>query len=59
MLGKSRKTKAAFKKKKNMRCNSGKFFFSSCLLRLIEAPVLIRLGYTVQHFLIESEFHDY
>ena len=58
MLGKSRKTKAAFEKKKICDAIVVRFFFSSCLLRLIEAPVL-RLGYTVQHFLIESEFHDY
>ena len=40
-----------------MRCNRGKFyFFSSCLLRLLEAPVLIRLKCTVQHCVMELEF---
>ena len=51
MLGKVRndgKTKTAFKKKKNMRCNRDKFdFFSSCLLGSVEVPVLIRLRYTL------------
>ena len=37
-------------KKKNMRCNRGKFyFFASCLLRSVEVPVLIKLRYTVHH----------
>ena len=61
MLGKTRKdgkTKTAFEKKK-ICVPVVVLFFSSCLLRSVEAPVSIRLRYTVQHCLMEFEFHDY
>ena len=63
MFGKARKeekTKTAFEKKRICECNRGKFqFFASCLLRSVEAPLLIKLRYTVQHCLMEFEFHNY
>ena len=62
ILGKARKdgkTKTAFEKKKIYVAIMISFIFSSCLLRSVPAPVLIRLRYTVQHCLIEFEFHDY
>ena len=62
MLGKTRKdvkTKTAFEKKKISDAIVVSFIFFSCLLRSVEAPVLIRVRYTVQHCLMEFEFHDY
>ena len=46
-------------KEKNMPCNHGKFYSFSWLLRSVEALVLIRLRYTVQHCLMKFDFHDY
>ena len=63
MFGKVKKdgkTKNSLQKEKNMRWNCGKFyFFASSLLRSVEAPVLIKLRYTVQHCVMEFKFDDY
>ena len=63
MLGKSRKhgkTKKAFVKKRICDATVVSFSnFASSLLRSAEAPALIKLGYTVQHYLMKFEFHDY
>ena len=50
MLEKARKDKNKnnLRKEKNMRCNRGNYnFFPSYLLRSVEAPMLIKLRYTV------------
>ena len=60
MFGKTRKdkkTKTAFEKK--IICDAIVVSFNFLLLRSVEAPVLIKLRYTVQHCLMEFEFHDY
>ena len=61
MLGKARKdvkTKTAFQKKKICDAIVVSFSFSWCLIRSVEDVVLIRLRYTVQHCLMEFQFHD-
>ena len=54
------KTKAAFEKKRICDAIVVSFiFFGSRLLRSVEAPVLIKLRYTLQHCLMDFKFDDY
>ena len=54
------KTKAAFEKKRICDAIVVTFiFFASRLLRSVEALVLIKLRYTLQHCLMDFKFDDY
>ena len=62
MLGKARKngkTKTAFEKKRICDPIAVSFNFFLRVYKSVEASMLIKLGYTVQHYLMEFEFNDY
>ena len=62
MFGKAKKdgkTKTAFEKKRICDAIVVSFNFFLRVYESVEASMLIKLGYTVLHYLMEFEFNDY